>query len=231
MLDHPTTTQGNACLKDVIKELGEDPVYALPTEVAKGVRNLGAAKVLRAEQHTAKLMVGDDGVSNWAAPRVLRGRLTSVLLMEGDTVVVIQVAQRQPVAGQAFASSTVGGRGALWKGALEVLRARQAYAFHMVEAADANSLVATREPKVTPCTVRHMVEEGGASLKAAPKGLKVAPHCARDMVEGSAASMKGVVFAQRACMVAQVTVLPMEEGNDVLCLAARRVPVVELIIV
>uniref|UniRef100_A0A1D1Y1R4 3-isopropylmalate dehydratase small subunit n=1 Tax=Anthurium amnicola TaxID=1678845 RepID=A0A1D1Y1R4_9ARAE len=149
--------------------------------------------------------------------------------MEADIAVGIQDAQRLHVESQVFASGMVGERGALWKGALGVLRARQGFVFRMVEVVGASSLVAAREHRGAPYTASDMVVERGAFSRAVLRGLKVVHRSAKVMVEGSVASTRGVVFAQRASMVGLTTVWRMEEGNVVLCQAARRVPVAGLI--
>lgn len=135
-----------------------------------------------------------------------RERQISVLPMEGVIVVDVQLARRLHGESQVFASGMVGGRGAVWKVALGVLRARQGSVFHTVEAADASLLVVAKDHKGAPYTASDMVGGRGASLRAVPRGLKAVHHSAKGMVEGNAASMRVVVFAQRVSMVGLTTV-------------------------
>lgn len=85
---------------------------------------------------------------------------------------------------------------------LGVQKACLAYAFHTVEAVDANIRHATRELREALCSARLMVGGNGAQLKGVPKVPKEAHLTARVTVEG-----KGVLFrgAQRVSMVAHLS--------------------------
>lgn len=142
-----------------------------------------------------------------------------------------KVAPRLLEASQGFALNTVGEKGVRWKAAPEVLKDKLACAFLMGVAAVAGTKDVIRVPKVAPCSARHMVVESDAYLQGAPKVQKGVRHCVKGTVGGSAVSLTVVGYAQRVYMEAQTFVLPMVVVRDVLCRAAQRVHVVELIVV
>lgn len=64
----------NANFLAVEREHEGHQVFVLAMGADRGVRNLGATRVLRAEQHTARHMVEERGANTWGAPKVLRGK-------------------------------------------------------------------------------------------------------------------------------------------------------------
>lgn len=144
------------------------------------------------------------------------------MVVEG-VVAFLKVALEQHVASQAFASSMVEERGAMWKDALVVLRGKLACAFHMVVDAVANSLVVQKVHRGALCSAKHMVVESVASLLAAPKVLKGVHLFAKHMGVESGVSLMVVVSAPKVYMEAQTFVLLMVVGRGVLFQDAPRV--------
>lgn len=142
-----------------------------------------------------------------------------------------EVAPRLLEASQGFALNMVAGKGVIWKAAPVVQKDRPACAFLMGVAAVASTKDVIRAPRAAPCSARHMVVESDAYLLGAPKVLKGARHCAKGTVEGNAVSLMVVGYVQRVFMEAQTFVSPMVVVRDVLCQAAQRVHVAELIVV
>lgn len=144
------------------------------------------------------------------------------MVVEG-VVAFLKVALEQHVASQAFASSMVEVRGAMWKDAPVVLRGKLGCAFHMVVDAVANSLVVQKVHRGALCSAKHMVVESVASLLAAPKELKGVHLFAKHMGVESGVSLMVVVSAPKVYTEAQTFVLPMVVGRGVLFQDAPRV--------
>lgn len=190
----------------------------------RDARNLDATKVPRVGRHTARPMEEGTGASTWDALKVQKVRPTTALHMVAEGVVgFLGVAPEQHVASQAFASSMVEERGAVWKDAPVVLRGKLACASHMVVDAVANSLVVQRVRRGALCSAKHMVVESVAYLLAAPKEPKGVRLFAKHMVVESGVSLMVVVSAPKVYTEAQTFVWPMVVGRGVLFQDAPRV--------
>jgi hypothetical protein len=173
-------------------------------------------------------MVVVGAASSLVAQRVQRGRQIIVLLMvEAAAVNVLAVLKLH---GESLdgVSSTVVGRDAWLKVAFEVPRGRLGFAFLMVVVAGVSIRTAARVLRAAHCTARGMVVGGGAFSMAAAKAQREAHLYAKHMEVGNDACSKEAAFAQRAYTGLLTTVLRMEEGSAVQCLAALRVLVGEL---
>lgn len=199
-------------------------VFVLATEVGRDVKNLGATKALRAGQHTVRPMVEGRGVSIWDALKALKGGPTTALpMVEADAVAIQEVARKQRVASQGFASSMVEGRGVRWKDALVAQRGRLACVYLMVVDVVANTLIVTRVPKEALCSAKAMAVERDAYLLAAPKALRGAHPSAKPTVGENDVYLMVVGSVLKVYMEAQISVLLMAVERDALFQAAPRV--------
>ena len=170
--------------------------------VDRDAKSPGATTVQRAALPTARLMEGVGDVNTWGAPKVPRVKLTFASRMAGvGGVGSLEVAPRLPGANQVFALGMVGGRGARWKDALEVLRGRPVFAYPMGEGAGANSQDVPKVLKEARCFARPMEGGSGAYLPVVPRGPRGAHHSARAMVGVSGACLMGAGSAPRVFMV------------------------------
>lgn len=209
----------------------EPQACVLAMVVDKDARNPDAKKVLRVEQHTAKLTEAGGGVSIWVVLRVLRVKQTTALPMaEEDAVDILKGARKLREVSQASALSTVGERGVKLKVAHGAPRGRLVFASRMAEDGVVNSSIVIRGLKEAQCFVKHTGAESAACSRDAQKERREVLHYAKGPVEESVVCLMVVAYVQKAYMEVQTFAWHMVVGRGVQLLVVPRVPVGRLIV-